>query len=80
MEARALRSRERVENRAFWGLLIFVAIPLPGTGAWTGSLLASLTGIRFWKALLAIVLGVIGAGVIMTLVSYGTVAVFEAWF
>ena len=80
MEARALRSRERVENRAFWGLLIFVAIPLPGTGAWTGSLLASLTGIRFWKALLAIVLGVIGAGVIMTLVSYGTVAVFEALF
>ena len=80
LEARALRSRERVENRAFWGLLIFVAIPLPGTGAWTGSLLASLTGIRFWKALLAIVLGVIGAGVIMTVISYGTVAAFDLWF
>jgi uncharacterized membrane protein len=80
LERRALRSRERVENRAFWGLLIFVAIPLPGTGAWTGSLLSSLTGIRFWKALLSIVLGVVLAGVIMTVVSYGTVAVFDAWF
>lgn len=80
LEARALRSREKVENRAFLGLLVFVAIPLPGTGAWTGSLLSSVTGIRFWKALLSIVLGVIGAGVIMTLVSYGTVAVFDWWF
>lgn len=80
LEARALRSRERVENRAFWGLLVFVAIPLPGTGAWTGSLLSSVTGIRFWKAMVAIVLGVIGAGVIMTLISYGAVAAFDAWF
>lgn len=80
LEARALRSRERVENRAFWGLLVFVAIPLPGTGAWTGSLLSSVTGIRFWKALLAIIGGVLTAAVIMTLISYGTVAVFDAWF
>ena len=80
LEARALRSRERVENRAFLGLLLFVAIPIPGTGAWTGSLLSSVTGIRFWKALVAIVLGVLGAAVIMTLISYGTVAAFESWF
>ena len=79
LEARALRSRGRVENRAFWGLLLFVAIPIPGTGAWTGSLLSSVTGIRFWKALVAIVLGVLGAAVIMTLISYGTVAAFESW-
>ena len=79
LEARALRSRERVENRAFLGLLLFVAIPIPGTGAWTGSLLSSVTGIRFWKALVAIVLGVLGAAVIMTLISYGTVAAFESW-
>jgi uncharacterized membrane protein len=38
------------------------------------------TGIRFWKAMVAIVLGVIGAGVIMTLISYGAVAVFDVWF
>lgn len=80
LEARALRSRERVENRAFWGLLVFVAIPLPGTGAWTGSLLSSVTGIRFWKAMVAITCGVLAAGVIMTLISYGTVAVFDLWF
>lgn len=80
LEARALRSRERVENRAFWGLLVFVAIPLPGTGAWTGSLLSSVTGIRFWKAMVAIICGVLAAGVIMTLISYGTVAVFDLWF
>ena len=80
LEPRALRSRGRVENRAFWGLLLFVAIPIPGTGAWTGSLLSSVTGIRFWKALVAIVLGVLGAAVIMTLISYGTVAAFESWF
>ena len=80
LEARALRSRERVENRAFWGLLVFVAIPLPGTGAWTGSLLSSVTGIRVWKAILAIVCGVLAAGMIMTLLSYGTVAVFDRWF
>ena len=80
LEARAFRSRGRVENRAFLGLLLFVAIPIPGTGAWTGSLLSSVTGIRFWKALVAIVLGVLGAAVIMTLISYGTVAAFESWF
>ena len=79
LEARALRSRGRVENRAFWGLLLFVAIPIPGTGAWTGSLLSSVTGIRFWKAMVAITCGVLAAGVIMTLISYGTVAAFESW-
>jgi uncharacterized membrane protein len=80
LENRARSKSETVQKSAFWGLFIFVAIPLPGTGAWTGSLLSSLTGIRLWKALLSIVLGVIGAGVIMTLVSYGTVAAFQSWF
>ena len=80
LERRALRSRGRVENGAFLGLLLFVAIPIPGTGAWTGSLLSTVTGIRPWKAFVSIVLGVIAAGVIMTLISYGTVAVFQSWF
>ena len=80
LERRALRSRGRVENGAFLGLLLFVAIPIPGTGAWTGSLLSTVTGIRPWKAFVSIVLGVIVAGVIMTLISYGTVAVFQSWF
>lgn len=80
LERRALRSRGRVENGAFWGLLLFVAIPIPGTGAWTGSLLSTVTGIRPWKAFVSILLGVVAAGVIMTLISYGTVAVFQSWF
>ena len=74
------KKRPRRFGGAFWGLLLFVMIPIPGTGAWTGSLLSSVTGIRFWKALVAIVLGVLGAAVIMTLISYGTVAAFESWF
>ena len=47
MEARALSKREQVEKYEFWGLVLFVGIPLPGTGAWTGSLLAALLGMKF---------------------------------
>ena len=57
----------------FIGLLTFVLIPLPGTGAWTGALVAALFKLPFWRSLLAIVLGVIGCGVIMCLASYGVV-------
>ena len=80
LEERAERSRGKIERYEFWGLLIFVAIPLPGTGAWTGSLAAAVMGMRFWKAMLAIGLGVLLAGGAMTLISYGAVAVFDLWF
>ena len=55
----------------FTALMIFVAIPLPGTGAWTGALVASLFGLPRRLSLLSILLGVIVAGVIMCLASYG---------
>ena len=71
LEARALRSRERVENRAFWGLLVFVAIPLPGTGAWTGALIAAMLDIRLKRAFPAIALGVVLAGLVVGLASHG---------
>ena len=58
---------------AFWGLLLFVMIPLPGTGAWTGSLIASLFDLPKKSSFLAVLLGVLGAGVIMCLASYGVV-------
>lgn len=58
---------------AFFGLLLFVMIPLPGTGAWTGSLIASLFELPKRRAFLATLLGVLGAGVIMCLASYGVV-------
>ena len=56
---------------AFIGLLLFVLLPLPGTGAWTGSLVAALFEFPKLKSFLAIALGVIGCGVIMCLASYG---------
>ena len=71
MEARALSKREQVEKYEFWGLVLFVGIPLPGTGAWTGALVASLIDMDIKKAFKAILLGICLAAVIMTLISYG---------
>ena len=71
MEAHALSKREQVEKYEFWGLVLFVGIPLPGTGAWTGSLLAALLGMKFKKAFPAVLLGIALASVIMSIVSYG---------
>lgn len=62
---------------AFLGLYLFVAIPLPGTGAWTGSLVAAVFGMKKRRALPAVILGVLTAGVIMTLASYGIVSAFR---
>jgi uncharacterized membrane protein len=55
-------------------LLVFVAVPLPGTGAWTGSIAAFVFGIRFWYAFPAIVGGIIIAGIIVTLTSLGIIS------
>ena len=73
LEARAEKNKGRLEEGVFIGLMLFVAIPIPGTGAWTGALLASLVGEKFGKSMLAIAIGVLLAGVIMTLASYGVV-------
>ena len=59
------------EAGLFIGLLLFVGIPIPGTGAWTGTLAASILDMGFKKATLAVTLGVILAGVIMMVASYG---------
>ena len=71
LEKKALSKSDKIEKYEFWGLVIFVGIPLPGTGAWTGALIAALLGIRFRKAFPAIVLGVCLAAFIMTVLSYG---------
>lgn len=68
---KAEKNRGKVEKYGFWGLFLFVAIPLPGTGAWTGSLVAAVIDMKFGKAFLSVALGVMTAGIIMTLVSYG---------
>lgn len=72
LEARALGEKsQKIRKYEFWGLVLFVGIPLPGTGAWTGSLIAALLHIPLKKAVPAILLGLILATVIMCLVSYG---------
>lgn len=71
LEARAMGKSEKVEKGWFWGLALFVGIPLPGTGAWTGALIASMLNIPFKKAFPAILLGVIIATVIVGLVVWG---------
>ena len=70
MEARAMSKKDQIERYEFWGLVLFVGIPLPGTGAWTGSLIAALLGIKFKKAFPAVVIGILMATVIMWFVSY----------
>lgn len=60
-----------------WGLFAFVAIPLPGTGGWTGALVADVMDIRIKKALPVITIGVICAGIIMSLISYGIPAIIK---
>ncbi len=66
-----------IEKHSYWGVALFVGIPLPGTGAWTGTLIASVLGLDPKKSFLAAVLGVLGATVIMTVLSYlGLGAIF----
>lgn len=74
LEEKAQRGSERVMKYASVGLFLFVAIPLPGTGAWTGALVAALMNMRMKYALPSILCGVLTAGVIMALASYGVVA------
>ncbi len=71
MEKRAASKSSALSNGEFLGLLLFVGIPLPGTGGWTGSMVAGLMGMKTGKALLAIFLGVLLATLIMAVVSYG---------
>lgn len=75
LENRAHLKGETVEKYGHWGLLIFVAIPLPGTGAWTGALIAALLNIRTSKAVPVILIGVCIAAAIMTLITYGVIHV-----
>lgn len=73
VEAKAEKHKGKIEKYAYVGLFLFVAIPIPGTGAWTGSLIAALMKMKFWKSLLWITFGVLSAGIIMSIVSFGVV-------
>ena len=71
MEKRATKKQDTMLKYKEWGLLLFVAIPLPGTGGWTGALVAALMDLRFKKCLPIITIGVFIAGLIMSFVTYG---------
>ena len=69
------RAGKKIENNigksAFIALLLFVGIPIPGTGAWTGTLAASILDLDFEKTIIAVILGVLLAGLIMMAISFG---------
>lgn len=71
LEKRAMNKSDGMNHGEFLGLLLFVGIPLPGTGAWTGSLIASLLEMDIKKASIAIFLGVLLATLIVSTLSYG---------
>ena len=76
LEDRAESKRGTVEKYAFWGLVVLVAIPLPGTGAWTGALVAAMMDMRLKRAFPAIAVGVVIAAVIVSVLTYGATVVF----
>lgn len=69
LEEKTLKKRDKIDKYGIWGLLLFVAIPLPGTGGWTGALLASLLNLDKKKSFGVISIGVFIAGLIMTVLS-----------
>ncbi len=67
------KKAEKVRQAEFWGLMLFVAIPFPGTGAWTGALIAALLNMRMRRALPPILLGVLVAGLVVSLATAGVI-------
>lgn len=71
LETKILSKKDQIEKYGYVGLMIFVGVPLPGTGAWTGAGLAVLLNMEKKKSFIFIMLGVILASIIMSIVSYG---------
>ena len=80
LHERSLRKSKDVVKYKIFGLFLFVAIPLPGTGAWTGAAIAALLDMRLRNAIPAIMLGVLVAGILMMGISYGFGALFMHFF
>lgn len=70
---RANRKAKKIGNYELLGLMLFVAIPLPGTGAWTGALVAAVLQLRLKKSFFAILLGVLISGIIVLMITTGVV-------
>ena len=70
LEKKVDSKREQIDKYGYLGLILFVGIPLPGTGAWTGSLIAIMLGLNKKKSFVCIIVGVILASIIMSIISY----------
>ena len=77
-EKKVAKMNSGAQKALFWGLFAFVAIPLPGTGAWTGALVAITLGLKLKKSFLPIALGVLGAGAIIVTLFYFAPGVFKS--
>ena len=75
-----MKLKEKAGKGLYVALLLFVGIPLPGTGAWTGALAASILDMEFKKSIIAVMAGVVVAGVIMGLISLGLFSGIMAMF
>lgn len=71
IDKKVKKHRHEIEKYGFWGLVLFIGIPLPGTGAWTGCLIASMLDMDKKKSFLASLIGVLMAGIIISLLSIG---------
>lgn len=78
MERKAHLKGQKVQKYQYLGLWLFVAIPLPGTGAWTGSLAAAFLGMRLKRAFPAVILGVLTAGCIMLTLTHVGINLFSS--
>lgn len=79
-ESKGAKKSDKVTKYATFGLFLFVAIPLPGTGAWMGSLIAALMNMRLKHSIISVFLGILTAGLIMSLACYGIISGFEFLF
>ena len=79
-EAKAEKHKEKVKRYEFWGLFLFVAIPLPGTGAWTGALVAAMLEMRLKDAVPAIFLGVVAAAIVVSMITTGLFSALSSIF
>lgn len=74
LKDKANSKKEQVLKYEFWGLVLLVAIPFPGTGAWTGAMVAAIVDMQLKRAVPAITLGVVIAGIVVSLATAGVVA------
>ena len=73
IDKKVVKHKGQIEKFGFWGLVLFVGIPIPGTGAWTGCLIAAVLGMDKKKSFIATMIGIFVASIIMMLLSFGLI-------